>query len=241
MTEQIDALVRLARAIAATPVESPLSLRMCEACVDILGVDGGSFTLAYADPERVTLCATDGGAAQLEDLQEVFGEGPSYTAYTERTIQTLSVDGAVDLRWPLLSDAVRQAMASCTIYAIPMKPGPQTMGVATFYQQQPGPLLVDGPTLQLLINAVGVALVKDPDVLDDDRYAKADSWNSRARIHQASGMVMAQLRLTPDDAMALIRAHAYAHRQTLAAISDEIIARSLDFRTTDPDPGNGQP
>jgi len=81
--------------------------------------------------------------------------------------------------------------------------------------------------------------VKDPDILDDDRYAKADSWNSRARIHQATGMVMAQLRVSPDDAMALIRAHAYAHRQTLAAISDEIIARSLDFRTTDPDPGNG--
>ena len=122
-----------------------------------------------------------------------------------------------------------------------MKPGPQTMGVATFYQQQPRPLLIDDPTTQLLVDAVGVALVKDPDVLDDDRYAKADSWNSRARIHQATGMVMAQLRLTPDDAMALIRAHAYAHRQNLNAISDDIIARALDFRTADPDPGNGQP
>jgi len=241
MTEQTDVIRRLARAIAATPVEAPLSLRMCQACVDILRVDGGSLTLAYADPQRVTLCATDEEAAQLEDLQEVFGEGPGYTAYLERTIQTLVVDGAVDSRWPLLSDAVKQAMTSCTVYAIPMKPGPQTMGVATFYQQQPGPLAVDGPTLQLLVNAVAVALVKDPDILDDDRYAKADSWNSRARIHQATGMVMAQLRLTPNDAMALIRAHAYAHRQTLTAISDEIIARSLDFRTTDSDPGNGQP
>ena len=77
MSAQIDVLRRLARAIAATPVESPLSLRMCQACVDILGVDGGSFTLAYADPERVTLCATDERAAQLEDLQEVLGEGPA--------------------------------------------------------------------------------------------------------------------------------------------------------------------
>ena len=115
------------------------------------------------------------------------------------------------------------------------------MGVATFYQQQSHPLPVDGPTLQLLVDTVAVALVRDPDVLDDDRYAKADSWTSRARIHQATGMVMAHLRLTPDDAMALIRAHAYAHRQPLTAISEDIIARSLDFRTTDPDPGNGQP
>ena len=241
MTERTDVLRRLARAIATTSLESPLSLRMCEASVGILGVQGGSFTLAYADAQRVTLCATDEKAAQLEDLQEVFGEGPSYTAYLERSIQRLVVDGAADSRWPLLGEAVKQAMASCTIYAIPMKPGPQTMGVATFYQQQPHPLLIDEPTTQLLVDAVAVALVKDPDVLDDDRYAKADSWNSRARIHQATGMVMAQLRLTPDDAMALIRAHAYAHRQTLNAISDDIIARTLDFRTADPDPGNGQP
>jgi AmiR/NasT family two-component response regulator len=115
------------------------------------------------------------------------------------------------------------------------------MGVATFYQRRPGPLAIDGPILQLLVDTVAVALVKDPDILDDDRFAKADSWNSRARIHQATGMVMAQLRLTPDDAMALIRAHAYAHRQTLNGISDDIIARTLDFRTADPDPGNGQP
>ena len=241
MSEQVDVLRRLARAIAATSVESPLSLRMCEACVGILGVQGGSFTLAYADAQRVTLCATDKRAAQLEDLQEVFGEGPSYAAYLERSIQTLVVDGAVDPRWPLLGEAVKQAVANCTIYAIPMKPGPQTMGVATFYQQQPHPLLTDDSTTQLLVDAVAVALVKDPDVLDDDRYAKADSWNSRARIHQATGMVMAQLHLAPDDAMALIRAHAYAHRQTLSAISSEIIARTLDFHTADPDPGNGQP
>jgi hypothetical protein len=239
MSEQTDVLRRLARAIAATPVEAPLSLRMCDACVEILGVDGGSLTLAYADPQRVTLCTTDEGAAQLEDLQEVFGEGPSYAAYLERTIQTLVVDGTVDPRWPLLSDAIKQALTSCSIYAIPMKPGPQTMGVATFYQQQAHPLLVDGPTTQLLVDAVAIALVKDPDILDDDRYAKADSWNSRARIHQATGMVMAQLRLTPEDAMALIRAHAYAHRKTLAATSDDVIARILDFSTTDPEPGNG--
>ena len=109
MSEHVDVLRRLARAIAATSVESPLSLRMCEACVGILGVDGGSFTLAYADAQRVTLCATDERAAQLEDLQEVIGEGPSYDAYLERTIQRLVVDGAPSIaRWPLLCDAVKQ-------------------------------------------------------------------------------------------------------------------------------------
>lgn len=241
MSERVDVLARLARAVAAASVEAPLSLRMCRACVDILGVDGGAFTLAYADPERVSLCVTDEWAARLEDLQEVMGEGPSYVAYSERTMETLVVDGVPDARWPLLSDGVKQAMGTCAIYAIPMKPGPQTMGVATFYQREPGSLRVGAAACQLLIDAVGVSLVQDPDVLDDDRYAKADSWLSRARIHQATGMVMAQLEVSSADGLALMRAHAYALRQSLVVVSDDIIARRLDFRTTDQNPEAERP
>jgi hypothetical protein len=241
MSDPYGALSRLARAIAAESVESPLSLRMCQACVGILGMDGGSLTLAYADEQRVTLCATDEWSAQLEDLQEVIGEGPSYDAYRDRTIQTLVVDGGVGLRWPLLSDGIKLGLGRCAVYAIPIKPGPETMGVATFYQRDPSDLSIAADEAQLLIDAVGVALVKDPDILDDDSMAKAESWNSRARVHQATGMVMAQLGITPEDGIALLRAHAYAHQLSLVAISDDVIARRLDFRTADPDPGDGEP
>jgi ANTAR domain len=241
MSDPYGALSRLARAIAAESVESPLSLRMCQACVGILGMDGGSLTLAYADEQRVTLCATDEWSAQLEDLQEVIGEGPSYDAYRDRTIQTLLVDGGVGLRWPLLSEGIKLGLGRCAVYAIPIKPGPETMGVATFYQREPSDLSIAADEAQLLIDAVGVALVKDPDILDDDSMAKAESWNSRARVHQATGMVMAQLGITPEDGIALLRAHAYAHQLSLVAISDDVIARRLDFRTADPDPGDGEP
>jgi hypothetical protein len=241
MSDSYGALTRLARAIAAESVDSPLSLRMCQACAGILGMDGGSLTLAYADEERVTLCATDEWSARLEDLQEVIGEGPSYDAYQERLIHRLLVDGALELRWPLLSDAIKDGLGRCAVYAIPIKPGPQTMGVATFYQHQVSPMLIDEVEAQVLIDAVGVALVKDPDVLDDDSHAKAESWNSRAQVHQATGMVMAQLSISSDDSIALLRAHAYAHRQSLAGTSADIIARRLDFRTTDPDPGEATP
>ena len=241
MSDPYGALSRLARAIAAESAESPLSLRMCQACVGILGMDGGSLTLAYADEQRVTLCATDEWSAQLEDLQEVIGEGPSYDAYRDRTIQTLVVDGAAELRWPLLADGIKLGLGRCVVYAIPIKPGPQTMGVATFYQREPSELLIDADEAQLLIDAVGVALVKDPDILDDDSIAKAESWNSRARVHQATGMVMAQLGITSEDGFALLRAHAYAHQQSLVATSADVIARRLDFRTADPDPGEATP
>ena len=99
--------------------------------------------------------------------------------------------------------------------------------------------MVDDATGQLLINAVGVALARDPDLLDDERLARANSWNSRARVNQAVGMVMAQLRLGPDDAIALLRAHAYAHGRALGEIGDQVIDRRLDFRSADRDIDSG--
>ncbi len=237
---QVGVLVRLARTIAAAAPDAPLALRMCQACASILGVDGGSFTVAYGDSERVTLCATNRWAEQLEDLQAVLGEGPSHAAYDERTIMTMLVDGVNEERWPLLSDAVKETFIGCFIYAVPIMPGPQTMGVATFHQRRRAALLVDDATGQLLINAVGVALIRDLDAFDDDRFARADSWSSRARINQATGMVMAQLRLSADDALALARAHAYAHGMTLGEVSDDVIARRLDFRRSDPEPADPQ-
>jgi hypothetical protein len=241
--ERREVMARLVQAIAASAADLPLALRLCRASVDILGMDGGSLTLAYADSERLTLCATDEEAAELEDVQEVVGEGPSFAAYAERSIFTLAVDRVGDPRWPLLTNALHHQprLTGRSIYAIPMAPGPQTMGVATFHQRRPRPLLVSAEVGQLLINTVAVALLRDPDVLEDGRYAAADSWHSRARVHQATGMVMAQLRLTPPDGLALIRAHAYAHHQTLAVVSDDIITGRLDFRLTDLDPESELP
>jgi hypothetical protein len=185
------------------------------------------------------LCSTDELSARLEDVQEVVGQGPSYDAYRRRAIVTTYIDGAVDQRWPLFSEAAKRALGPCTIYAFPIKPGPQTMGVATFYQVAGSALAIDFQVGQFLVNAVGVALVTDPDVVDEDRLTKEESWIAQARVHQATGMVMAQLQLQEDDALALIRAHAYAHNATLSQISNKILDRSLDFTTTDPDPDPG--
>ncbi len=237
MTDRMTALGRLAEVVASSSVEDPLSLRMCRACQSILGTDGGTITLAYDDPGRVTLCATDERAARLEEVQEVIGQGPSYDAYEQRTLVVARIDGVADERWPLFSEAAKNTIGECVIYAVPIMPGPETMGVATFYQVNRSALLLDLHTCQFLLNAVGVALVNDPDVLDDDRFAKAESWSSRARIHQATGMVMAQLGLSAADALALIRAHAYAHEATLDEISVEIVAWRIDFTVVDHEPG----
>jgi hypothetical protein len=46
-------------------------------------------------------------------------------------------------------------------------------------------------------------------------------------------MVIAQLRVGPDDALAILRAHAYAHDTTLAEIAEQVVDRRLDFSRGD--------
>jgi AmiR/NasT family two-component response regulator len=46
-------------------------------------------------------------------------------------------------------------------------------------------------------------------------------------------MVMAQLGLRPEDALALLRAHAYADNTSLNEVSQAVIERRLDFVVSD--------
>jgi len=50
-------------------------------------------------------------------------------------------------------------------------------------------------------------------------------------------MVVAQLRVGPEDAAAVLRAHAFAHATTLETVSLWVLDRTLDF--SDPDSSDG--
>ena len=230
MSDRSGVLAQLARVVAGTASDSPLPLRMCRACVSILGVDGGSITLAYDSPQRVTLCSTDNVAERLEDLHEVVGEGPSLWAYEHGMAVSTAVDGGADHRWPQFAESVKREIGQLSIYAVPIIPESEIVGVSTFYLRRQSSLLIDEETCRLLINAVGVALVADPDLTDD---GSAGSWASRDKVSQATGMVMAQLGLRPEDALALLRAHAYADNTSLNGVSQAVIERRLDFAGTD--------
>jgi AmiR/NasT family two-component response regulator len=48
-------------------------------------------------------------------------------------------------------------------------------------------------------------------------------------VHQATGMVIAQMNLPPEDALAILKAHAYALNTTLADVAGRVLRRELDF------------
>ena len=238
MDERSGILANLSRVIATHGTGKPLMSRLCQASVALLQVDGCALTLAYNEPQRVTLCATDPTAEELEDLQDVLSEGPGPDAYETGRPVVVEMGGDDVERWPLFAESARRTIERGSIYAFPIHPGNEVLGVLTFYQQVTRPLGRTMTISQFLADAIGAAILREPDL---DSELAEQSWSSRARVHQATGMVVAQLGITVDDALALLRAHAYAHDEHLVEIAEDVVGRRLDFRVTDNSNGSVSP
>jgi hypothetical protein len=52
---------------------------------------------------------------------------------------------------------------------------------------------------------------------------------SRREVHQATGMIVVQLDVTPEDAELLLRAHAFSGGRTVREVAKDVVARRLDF------------
>ncbi|WP_328333973.1 GAF and ANTAR domain-containing protein [Kribbella sp. NBC_00382] len=231
MTDRAAILARLVRLAADRARERHLAERLCEASRLILNVDAASITVRNDSSSRLTLAATNEVAARLEDLQDVLGEGPCRDAYLTGTPVRTTLDAEAGRRWPEFTRAARSSVGPVSIYCFAMRPGEQVFGTLSLYLEQVPQIAESDETAQFIADAVGAALLRDPTA--GDGIADSGAWSSRAGIHQATGMVIAQLRIGPDDALAILRAHAYAHDTTLAEIAEQVVDRRLDFSRED--------
>jgi ANTAR domain-containing protein len=218
-------LGQLTRVLAATPAQSPLPLRLCIAFTEIVDAQGAAITIGFNAQERATLCATDTLADRAEDSQDTLREGPSLDAFrTSTPVCGLSHAEQV-ARWPMLSQALDRPRRPVLLHAFPMRPDSAVLGVLSAYQTHEGGLSRSCEDAQFLADAIGVAVLGRMDAaVEGDQL-----WSARDQVSQATGMVVAQLRIAPPDALALLRAHAFAHGTTVAKVSRGVLTREIDF------------
>ena len=229
MVDKATLLRQLTMLLATGPPGVSLAARLAQACVTLLEVAGASITLEAATPNRVTLAATDQISAELEQLQDVLSQGPCWDAYLSGSPQTTDLAPEQDRLWPQFGPAARQAVGQRSLFGLPMTPHGQTMGVLSVHLPGAVELPIGLEDSQFLADTIGAALLLDPQ--QHDPYGMAGPWSGRAQIHQATGMVIAQLRIPADGAMAILRAHAYAHNTGLDDIAEQVIRRTLTFGT----------
>jgi hypothetical protein len=220
--------------------EQALAQGMCEACVNGLEVDGAAVSILTMTSARQTLFATDATAMLLEELQFTLNEGVCLQAATAGypvLVPDLR-ETVATARWPAFAAAVAERSSIGALFALPLQWGVINLGVLDLYRLSPGALPPDQwRDVQEAVDtaaAMMLTLHTDPDGLAEDApeppLGLPDApLFGRAEVHQASGMVLAQMGVSAQDALARMRAHAFVTGRLLIDVADDIVARRLWF------------
>jgi len=220
--------VRLATAFALQAAKTP-GPSLCSVCVNVLSVAGVGITIMGGD-KAGPVCVSDERMAALEDLQFTLGEGPCQDAFRERApVLVPRLDDAAFALWPAFVAEARNSGVEA-VFAYPLIAARSKVGVLTLYQDNAGDLTRDqsedseGLADVLAHTILAMQAAAPPGMLPAELD---EAVAHRAEVHQASGMVAIQLKVPVAEALAALRAHAFAKDQTVADVAADIVARRL--------------
>lgn len=117
-----------------------------------------------------------------------------------------------------------------SIFAFPLSVGGLRFGAVDLYSS--APLSLDEEQTQqasALAGAVARRVLRhglaELDIQDETTLSPF----SRRRVHQATGVVLAQLEIAAEDARMLLQSHAFATDRSVMAVADDVLAGRLAF------------
>jgi GAF domain-containing protein len=224
----------------AAPGEVPV--RLCEVAVELLPVSGASVSL-HSEGLPVQLGASSAQAAYVTEIQATLGDGPCQSAVESRA-PVLARDltaGQDVLRWPVFAHEATAAGVRA-VYSVPLGTEEVCVGTLDLYRDRPGDLTDrDLRTARLVAGLMTVALMALPHAEDagdpgDERWLSGLATD-HDQVYQATGMIMAQLGVGTDEALARLRAHAFAQGRTALDAAGDVVAHRLRL---DQEQGDGE-
>ncbi|WP_143120659.1 GAF domain-containing protein [Actinacidiphila alni] len=227
--DRSQAAGRVARAAAGGPHDE-LPLRLGAAVRDGLDVDGATLSLLTDTPARQLLAATDPAALRLEEIQFTVLEGPCISAAAAGAPVLVDDLQEALTPWPLFGASVREQLPALTsVYAFPLHVGDYVLGAMDLLGF--GSDAWDDQAVEHAVaaaEAVSAALVPARELLLLDDAPPA--WQPAGMIkahwfdtHMAIGMVCEQRRVSPQNALALMRAAAFRSGRSLAQVTADIL------------------
>lgn len=179
-----------------------------------------------------TVCASTKLGARIDEIQIDLGEGPSWEALRTRlpvTASDLQVDGGA--LWPGTWAALRELDVGA-LFAFPLYVSTLGIGSIALYSMTARELSdADIERMSHLAAIVSGALLRRAlNRLDSPDDGAPDEPYSRREVHQATGMVAARNCIGVDDALLLLRGHAFAAGRSVRDVAADVIARRLDLR-----------
>lgn len=201
---------------------------ICDLCVAEVAVSGARVRMLGATSANgggALVYSSDELGVRLDDLAVTVGSAPCIDAFElghPVLVPDLTTDGG---RWPgFTADAVTEGAAA--VFSFPLQVGGVRLGVLEMHRRSAGSLtspqltdallLADAATDTIFDDIHGVAPLTLPGLVD-----------IQAEVHQATGMVAVDMRVSLAEALLRIRGHAFARHMTLTEVAKEIIERRL--------------
>jgi len=206
--------------------------RLCEVCADLLQMSGAGIMLMSGDTPRGSVCSSNAVSALIEELQFTLGEGPCVDAYGEdRPILEPNLADPTRPRWFAFSPPVVAAGARA-VFGFPIGVRAMRLGALNFYRDAPGRLTDDQHADAVVMAGVaGRAVLAIQASAPPGALAEELETGSELRlvVHQASGMVAAQLGISVAEALIRLRAHAFTTGRPLTAVAEDVVGRRFRF------------
>ena len=214
-----------------TPGDDPPSLNLiCRVCCDLLPVSAASIVLMGKMGIEGATGASDAVATAIQNQEFTLGEGPAQDAHRQgRPILVTDLrDGSGD--WPRFVAAVARLHVRA-LYAIPLRAGMGPLGVLVLCRPDPQPLvgheLNDALHVANLVSRLVLGL--QAEATSEGVAWVPDATDSRAVVHQATGMIAAQLNVEVTEALVRLRAKAFATDRAIDRVAREVVAGQRRF------------
>lgn len=208
--------------------------RLCRACAELLPVDGASVSLMTraGTGHRETLYASDEVVDHIETLQFSLGEGPCFEAFTTGRpvlVADLATDAAT--AWPVFAAQMTDQPVGA-IFAFPLVRGAVRVGAIDLYRRTPGWLTPPDLAIALQIADIAATALAGPPLHDPDvdETSLMAVPNDRERVHQATGILIAEHAIPADQALARLRGYAFATGRLVDQIAADLVTRRLHPR-----------
>jgi len=224
-----DAEKFLAALISGSDGESPSLTTVCRTATQLLRMTGSSVVLMGEDTFP-SVASAYGVSVTVQDLEFTLGEGPASDAFAQGKPVLVGEMSLLGSRWPQFSRAISEAGIH-SVHAFPLQLGAIKLGVLVLYRDEPG--LLEGEDLSA---ARLVADLVTNQVLDMQAGVLSESlaWglevdDYRAVVHQATGMISAQLDCPMSDALVRLRGRAFSREQPIDLVAAEVVTGDLRF------------
>lgn len=236
-------LTRFATALR-TAAEQPDPLRrpavLCGLCAKELDLSGSSITVSDgSDDVRATWWSSDPVAARLAEAQYSLGDGPCRSALSLNApvLATDLAQGPDARRWPVFAQQAVE-LGVRAVFSLPLGSAASVIGTLDLYSERAGLLSARKLRFGLLVaDAITMALIEAHVQSEETQHESLDrggftSWLEGAEadhteIHQATGVIMYNLGLDAQQALARLRAHAFSHGQGLSEAARDVILRRV--------------